>query len=256
MNILTISFAVCFTVVAIVTNLCDSGKPEYSWGIYHKSSFMSCVRRNSHHHHIEVLYRVLQCFTSAWYNCLHQENVLGNRFNASKRCHKLHLMPPVLLTEEMKRYVIGIQGQTGYTINVTFITFRMEKTPFGCQRNKVLIIDGDNQKEFCGVRDQWSEYSISQMVKLLFFVFGVGSYFQVELHSMILEVVPGANRYVMNPIEEVQIYRGSPRTVNFTVDQLLTFWDPVQVYCLLFFWFVSSSIVFYSNINVAKTAIF
>ena len=205
---------------------------DYSWFRFCHSSLGECLFKNVDRDYSNMLNGTLSCFRVVWYNCLYVVKVTDTSYFSRDLCHRFSLWSLVLTTDRLLKYTLNIAVHSSYTINITFTAFRMDKTPFGCKRNKMTILDDNTESDYCGVRDKWSEFSSNSTLKLIFTAFGVGSYFHVELSSTILDTLNGRDKYLTRPAEEMVIYRGSPRMGAYALEQLLTSWDPVLVGCI------------------------
>ena len=216
----------------IVLVQCSNNKAiqkTYSWSVYYESTLHTCLRNIIYHDHLKVWNDTQHCIRARWYNCLYLNRITVTAYNTSDLCRKMSLKSPLNTRDATIKYAITIKVPSTYTINVTFVRFWMEMTPFGCKRNKMKIFDGSRISEYCGIHDPWSVYSRWNVIRLMFFVFGVASHFQVELFSTILDIVNGIDTYQMHPVQVLDLYRGHPRSVAFSLNQLLSSSDPVQV---------------------------
>ena len=203
----------------------SSYRSRYSWLTFTRSKLSGCLLGNTYLDYAHVLNQTTNCFRLTWYNCLYVKTLTHSTLYTHSLCNRL-LIRSSVMTNGTK---ITIRVPPNYTINATLTQFSMDKTPFGCKRNRMQIFDGSDVTTYCGVRDQWSIYTKSNILIIRFVVFKVDSRFQVELFSTILDM-SGSESYTMYPSKEINIYRGHPKTENFTLDNLLISRDPIQVY--------------------------
>ena len=204
---------------------------SYSWHSFYKVSLTKCLYTSSHHDYLQLWNQTVQCYTSTWQKCLYQDKlqVEPPSYVSHQLCHKMVLVAPQVARAKGLQYMVTLIVPITNTINVTFTKFWMDRSRFGCKRNKMEVIDGSQRTEYCGVRDQWSNYSQGHRLQVQFAVFKLGSRFQVEMSTTILEIVEGRDNYIMLAERTVNIYRGHPHIEAFGTDDSRTSWDPVQV---------------------------
>ena len=205
---------------------------NYTWRQFYQQVLTQCTRVNIYTDYNKVLNHTLSCFKVNMFTCLYQQTLnhtSNNNYDISDVCYKASLLSPTLMADVTLVYTITIKVQPRYTINATFIKFRMDKSPFGCKRNVMEVWDGAKQLVYCGIRDQWSEYTSTHVLKLILRLVSVGSHLQIELYSSILDIVQGQQKYKMLPATSVHVYRGHPWSENYPMERLMTSWDPIEV---------------------------
>ena len=203
---------------------------EYSWKRFYTASLVICLQNNEYPDLVGPLQHTLDCFHFFWMHCFRHMKIEGRSYRMDHVCAKLSVISPVQRSDTEVVYRTSFNVPVSYTINVTFTTFWMQTSPFGCEKNHMQLYDGANRAKYCGVRDQWSNYTTTSTLQLRFTLHGVGSHFHVELTCAVLEIVNGSQKYLMKPPSEIDIYRDHPVDKGFTLEQLLTLWDPAKVY--------------------------
>ena len=203
---------------------------DYTWRTFYEQSLKQCLHGYNYLHLMRALNRTLHCFSSLWHNCLHYQRISSPSYVSNDLCWKMSLLPPPPTVGKESQYSISMKVHVDYTINVTFIKFILETTPFGCKRNKMEVLSGDHQVQYCGVRDPWSIYSNNSFMTIYFWRYGVDVLFQVELLTTILVIVGDHGKYRILPPEEIDVYRDHPKSQLYEdINKLQTSWDPVLV---------------------------
>ena len=232
-------FFVQLLIIRILTTHVMVTGTNCTWPEFYQQVLTQCTHVNIYTDYNKVLNHTLSCFKVNMFTCLYQQTLnhtSNNNYDISDVCYKASLLSPTLMADVTLVYTITIKVQPRYTIDATFIKFRMDKSPFGCKRNVMEAWDGDKQLVYCGIRDQWSEYTSTHVLKLILRLVGAGSHLQIELYSSILDIVQEEERYKMLPATSVYVYRGHPWSEDYVMDRLMTSWDPIQV--LLYVWLI------------------
>ena len=202
---------------------------DYSWRGIYETSMSTCMRSSQHYSPAQALKQTILCFSLFWTTCLNPVQMKGLSYTREHVCMKLSLMSPILVSDKQMDYRIQFDVPLTYTINATFTKFNMDRSPFGCDRNKMQLVDGMHNIEYCGVRHHWSNYTATNTLIIRIMLHGIGAHFHVDLTCMVLDIIQGTHKYRQNPAREVNIYRGHRKYENYTLDQLLISWDPAKV---------------------------